>query len=713
MADSRRTHRRYGSNPTELASVGEEKKKSELPPLFWYMETGDWDKATQRMRRHPREVKTWATLRTKSDSGGSGGTKRLALHHACFKLRSAGSTPPPVHGEDPFEAVCHFILQMIRLYPAACKERESRHGCLPLHLASFASCASRGSMVPESAPAKPKPIGRRCVSEGAALSNDTNQYPPARPDTVHANRETMAVKVLEALLEAYPKACRVDSEGGRLPLHTACAGRATPRIIQCLVTAYPAATRHRNKDGFLPLHLCAHWGVAHPNVAISLLQSYPDATVGRNRWERTPLEEALCMAGENGRPHQAALVRALRKHPTFWSATKQGDPLQLLGRSGHDMVDVDESLASSSMEELTAAILHEGFEQAPPEQPQGLFSRLFTRQESEATNTVSEADLALPLDLLIQKRKWDVVLQKVKNESESSQQEMRIMTRGGFTSSTGFYPLHYACERSPPVEVVQALVEDHPIACLTRCMPGGALPLHIAATWGASIETVNVLLQSGGWEVRDELGNMPVHSACFSGASVEIVQALLEAFPQAIMARNHQGSRPSDICKRLQHENRGQVMQVLERYKLQQSSFPEATRYIAAPVAVQSQDVGQQQPEEVAGTLEVVDEEGMDEGRGVETDSDVEVNYEQHPSGDGDEQSSGFHDTAPPLISSPNSKPKMISPKNTAQGKAIPVLHSARVSPHSPHRSPAGSKGKKKAVQPTMRLNGNEEMMWV
>ena len=128
---------------------------------------------------------------------------------------------------------------------------------------------------------------------------------------ISSRREEMAVRVLNALLDAYPKGIRVDSEGGRLPLHTACAGRATTRVISTLITAYPAAARHRNKDGFLPLHLAAHWGVSHPNVAITLLKSYPDATLGRNRWERTPLEEALCMAGENGRPHQAALVRAL------------------------------------------------------------------------------------------------------------------------------------------------------------------------------------------------------------------------------------------------------------------------------------------------------------------------------------------------------------------------------------------------------------------
>lgn len=166
---------------------------------------------------------------------------------------------------------------------------------------------------------------------------------------ISEKREEWAVRVLNALLDAFPKGIRMDSEGGRLPLHTACAGRATPRVVTTLLTAYPAAARHRNKDGFLPLHLAAHWGISHPNVAIALLKSYPDATFGRNRWERTPLEEALCMAGENGRPHQAALVRSLRKHPSYW--TRPVDLFQTTApRGGNRLVDIDETLPSNEDE---------------------------------------------------------------------------------------------------------------------------------------------------------------------------------------------------------------------------------------------------------------------------------------------------------------------------------------------------------------------------
>lgn len=374
------------------------------------MEMGEWEKATDRAKRHPREVRTWATLRTKSMADARvSGTKRLALHHACFKLRSVVPTAREKSSqEDAFVEVCKFITLLISMYPEAAGVRESRHGCLPLHLAAFASCAPRSKeeSLPSPVSTARKPVvaqslgtgtvlarpnsivGQRSISESTQETSNTNmseifaqehfagtQTADMKPKAeltdaqaagwagtsiepkislalkpnilISAKREDMAVKVINALLDAYPKAIRVDSEGGRLPLHTACAGRATPRVVSTLITAYPAAARHRNKDGFLPLHLAAHWGVSHPNVAIALLKAYPDSTLGRNRWERTPLEEALCMAGENGRPHQAALVRALRKHPSYWTRPPEElfrTDLNNERHSGPNIVDIDETL---------------------------------------------------------------------------------------------------------------------------------------------------------------------------------------------------------------------------------------------------------------------------------------------------------------------------------------------------------------------------------
>lgn len=631
-----------GSSSGNNFTAGKKKHKS-LPPLFLYMESGEWEKATERAERHPREVKTWATLRTKSmaDSGTKkvSGTKRLALHHACFKLRSVDSSAPSSStysdDDDPFIKVCRFIMLLVELYPEAAGQRESRHGCLPLHLAAFASCSPKSqntssvsdSYSPGATLARPGSIRATSLGSGtaqmrskslgsgtaalprpSAISHRTNsesttdtnmsavfaeerfagrqtmrnepRYPPppegspqlpsptvsvARKSNVviSSRREEMAVQVLNALLDAYPKGIRVDSEGGRLPLHTACAGRATPRVISTLITAYPAAARHRNKDGFLPLHLAAHWGVSHPNVAVTLLKSYPDATLGRNRWERTPLEEALCMAGENGRPHQAALVRALRKHPSYWTRPPP-DPFAS-DRRASQIVDMDETVVDDS---TTTTSEEEQRVGPPPSTPSGGLASRFSplslgRRSSEPP--AKHEDLAT----LIKNQNWEAVIDRLDYNPNESTEHIHVTTRGGFIASKGFTPLAYALERHPPVEVVQALIEASPESVGIKVQPGGTLPLHIACTWNAAPSVVSILLEAepAACRVPDDLGNVPLHSAAFSGATAPVVDALLRTYPKAALVRNHQGSLPSDICKRLRHENRKLILSLLNSRK--------------------------------------------------------------------------------------------------------------------------------------------------
>lgn len=170
---------------------------------------------------------------------------------------------------------------------------------------------------------------------------------------------------------------------------------------------------------------------------------------------------------------------------------------------------------------------------------------------------------------LIERRQWNSVVARVRQDQLEAEQELQVMTRGGFMASTGMSPLHYACERRPPFEVARLLIEAFPVAKLTRAMPGGCLPLHIACTWGGSPEVVKVLLaaDSGSVRIKDELGNVALHSACFSGADSKAIEALLQSDGKSVLARNHQGSRPIDICKRLRHDNRRVVMNMLTRKK--------------------------------------------------------------------------------------------------------------------------------------------------
>jgi hypothetical protein len=193
-----------------------------------------------------------------------------------------------------------------------------------------------------------------------------------------------------------------------------------------------------------------------------------------------------------------------------------------------------------------------------------LFRKGGKKEEGEGVVPISplvDADLKT----LIQNQNWESVLARLECNPHEAEEELRVTTRGGFNSNSGFLPLHYAMERRPPVQVVEALIDAWPEAVTTRTMPGGCLPLHIASTWYAPVSSISALLAAdrAACKVQDELGNVALHSACFSGTATPVVEALLRAYPKAVLARNNQGSLPMDICKRLRQENRRSLLALL------------------------------------------------------------------------------------------------------------------------------------------------------
>jgi len=398
-------------------------------------------------------------------------------------------------------------------------------------------------------------------------------------------REEYSMRVLNALLEAYPKSIRIDSEGSRLPLHTAVAGRAILPVIRSLIAAYPDAARHRNKEGYLPLHLAAHWGVSSPLVAPFLLMAYPDACLGKNRWERTPLEEALAIAGENGRMHQIPLVRALRRHPSYWTralhqTSQRGcntnREIDYLVKVFEDLFQEEEgyhniednNTLTSQMEEIVSIQVPSLSENQPELSNQ--------RREDDPTNLIKEkekstflsSDEDSSIDVIIKKRLWKQLLMRIQQDPTGVSILRKIPVRAGYTARVSL--LYLACERNPPLNVIQTLVSICPVATVTRKDPGGQLPLHAACTWGASFDVFSFLLgiHPLSSTQMDDLGNLPLHCACFSGCSDEIVDALLQAFPRSVMLRNVHGSVPSDIVRRLRHVNKHSILSLIEKVEL-------------------------------------------------------------------------------------------------------------------------------------------------
>jgi len=465
---------------------------------------------------------------------------------------------------------------------------------------------------------RPAPISTQSRAQSAPVKGLTSSSSAGgvsyvvSTTTSSTRRDHYSLLVLNALLDAYPRAVKTDSEGGRLPLHTAISGQASAKVVRTLLRAYPDASRQRTKDGYLPLHLAAHWGISSLDVVSALLKAYPDAIQGRNRFERTPLEEALVMAGENGRVNQVGLVRALRRHPSYWAGSGASAELSAgmaalnFGQGGDawsggagmmtdlqgllspesnggagramppssTMVDVDASFDDDDSEEYT------DMDHQDAAEPGGFMSRMSPRMymgkpRAASSRAVTDAQLnaakalAAKTDLvtLIRTRSFSSIPHRLRLHPKEASQPVHTTVRGGYPAKVT--TLYLACEYNPTVEVVELLINMFKDGCGIKNVLGGQLALHGACTWNASSGVIGKLLEAypAAARQRDDLGNLPLHCACFSGASEDIVEALLKTYPLGVSVTNGQGSAPSHIVRRLRHENRTAVFRVLGRYE--------------------------------------------------------------------------------------------------------------------------------------------------
>ena len=82
------------------------------------------------------------------------------------------------------------------------------------------------------------------------------------------------MKVIEALLNAYPEGCIAKDGSGSYPLHLACANVQSSKIIFTLLKRAIKASKAKDDIGRLPLHLACVNG-ADPAVIKALLDAYP------------------------------------------------------------------------------------------------------------------------------------------------------------------------------------------------------------------------------------------------------------------------------------------------------------------------------------------------------------------------------------------------------------------------------------------------------
>jgi ankyrin repeat protein len=140
-------------------------------------------------------------------------------------------------------------------------------------------------------------------------------------------------------------------------------------------------------------------------------------------------------------------------------------------------------------------------------------------------------------------------------------------------------PIHLAVSYGASLEVVEFLVDQCPRALKERTSTG-ALPLHLAAAF-APLQVVQVLSDQALKE-RDADVWLPLHVAAVFVAPLQVVQFILDRYPQALSKADDCGLLPLHVAAKASEL---EVVKLLADRRPRALRTPEASRCTARPAA--------------------------------------------------------------------------------------------------------------------------------
>ena len=173
----------------------------------------------------------------------------------------------------------------------------------------------------------------------------------------------------------------------------------------------------------------------------------------------------------------------------------------------------------------------------------------------QTPNQAKELAYKTELTDLINYEQWSSVSLRIEMYPYEASEWINVTSRSGRLAR--LLPLHYACERTPPIEAIKALVKASPQSIMTPSTPALQLPLHLACTWHAPTDVICFLISANNESavLRDEYGNLPIHSACYSGTSLDVISKLMEANPRGALTKNDLDRNCLDITRSIKHDN--------------------------------------------------------------------------------------------------------------------------------------------------------------
>ena len=355
-----------------------------------------------------------------------------------------------------------------------------------------------------------------------------------------------------------------------LALHWACWGRACEETVTFLCEAHREAANVRDRYGRLPIHLACEYGT-DAEVLNALLHANPLSIQSLDKNGRTPLDIVHEMhAAENDDSNNnvdndnsdEAGTHILvddcnrKKNSNISTLVPVLQKKQLLQHNSNN--GGGGANYSTSMDNHQHDFSHQDHHYNSNENA----SIAWTPSTSSVTLHLEKAQHeSIKLHNLIEQREWSEVLLRIRERPEDS----TVWYSHQNESLPHFLPIHRACRRDPPIEVVYSLLQACPdgIGCRDS---DGMLPIHWAAAARAgnhsnqndnahnnrgSIDLVAHLLKGfpGSVGIKDKYGRLPLHLACEHGAPEKVIEILLEADPQSFHVKDKKGRTPLDFAK--------------------------------------------------------------------------------------------------------------------------------------------------------------------
>jgi len=131
----------------------------------------------------------------------------------------------------------------------------------------------------------------------------------------------------------------------------------------------------------------------------------------------------------------------------------------------------------------------------------------------------------------------------------------------------GDLPIHIACREGASKEVINFMIVHDPFESTSQRDCEGRLPLHLAARDGTDIKVIEGLLEINAKAARetDDFGLLPLHWACSKNAPVEIVEKLIDAYPYGIETRDTWGRTPLVLMKMNKSKDKAKIVELLSR----------------------------------------------------------------------------------------------------------------------------------------------------